>query len=405
MNMQYTPRGELYDRIKRFQELLSNNNVDGALIVQKADLFYFSGTCQNAHLFIPAQGEPALMVRKSLKRAEEESSLDNITGLGGLGDLFKTIIALIGGRGKIGLEMDVLPANLFLKYKSSLSPLEIVDISKFIRETRMIKSPYEIERLKESAKLNFEMFSAASGILREGMTEVELAGKLESLYREKGHQGAIRMRGFNQELFYGHLMSGWNLSYPSFFDGPTGGTGLNPSYPQSAGFKKIGSNEPIMIDYVGVYNGYMVDQARIFSIGGLSAKLAGAYETALGIKAQIIKNTMPGANGKDLYEIAANIAAESGYQQYFMGFEDRISFIGHGIGIELDELPVIAKNFNIILKPGMVFALEPKFIFPGEGAVGIEDTFVVTDSGLEQITYFDEAIQYQGGRYNGSSEQ
>lgn len=398
MNMQYTPREELYHRIKRFQELLLNNDVDGALIIQKADLFYFSGTCQNAHLFIPAQGEPVLMVRKSLKRAREESALDNINDLRGLDELFKTIAARLNGRGKVGLEMDVLPANLFLKYKKHLFPLEVVDISKFIRETRIIKSPYEIDRLKDSAKLNFEMFSGVSDILREGMTEVELAGKLESLYREKGHQGAIRMRGFNQEIFYGHLMSGWNLSHPSFFDGPTGGTGLNPSYPQSAGFKKIGGNEPIMVDYVGVYNGYMVDQARIFCIGELSGKLVGAYEAALKIKAQIVKNALPGANGKDLYEIAGNIAAESGYRQYFMGFEDRVSFIGHGVGIELDELPVIAKNFNIILQPGMVFALEPKFIFPDEGAVGIEDTFVVTESGLEQITYFDEAIQYQGGR-------
>ena len=394
MNMQqYTPRGELYDRIKRFQEHLFKNNIDGALILQKADLFYFSGTCQNAHLFIPVQGVPALMVKKSLKRAMEESALENITGQRSLDELFKTITTLCNGRGKIGLEMDVLPANLFIKYKNSLSPLEVVDISKIIRETRMIKSPYEIERLKVSAKMNFEMFSGVTDILREGMTEVELAGKLEALYREKGHQGAIRMRGFNQELFYGHLMSGWNLSYPSFFDGPTGGIGLNPSYPQGAGFKKIGVNEPIMVDYVGVYNGYMVDQARIFSIGELSSKLVGAYETALKIKAQIVKKALPGTNGKDLYEIADNIAAESGYQQYFMGYEDRISFIGHGIGIELDELPVIAKDFNIILKPGMVFALEPKFIFPNEGAVGIEDTFVVTESGLEQITYFDEAIQ------------
>lgn len=393
MNLHYTPRRELHGRIKSFQGHLLNNNVDGALIIQKADLFYFSGTCQNAHLFIPAQGEPTLMVRKSLRRAQEESALDNIIGLHGFDEVFKNINTLLKGQGKIGLEMDVLPANLFLKYKSSLSPLETVDVSKFIRETRMIKSPYEIERLKESAKLNFAMFSEVPNILREGMTEVELAGRLESVFRERGHQGAIRMRGFNQELFYGHLMSGWNLSYPSFFDGPTGGTGLNPSYPQSAGFKKIGKNEPIMVDYVGVYNGYMVDQARIFSIGPLPDKLVEAYQAALKIKVQIVKETLPGMNGKELYEIAHNIAVASGYQEYFMGYEDRISFIGHGIGIELDELPVIARNLAVILKPGMVFALEPKFIFPNEGAVGVEDTFVVTESGLEQITSFDEAIQ------------
>ena len=394
MDMQYTPKVELYNRLGRLQENLMKNNIGGALIVQKADLFYFSGTCQHAYLVIPAQGEPTLMVRKSSRRAREESTLENVEDLRSFDEMFKTAVSLLDGTGTIGLEMDVLPANLFLKYKSSLSPLEVVDASRAIRETRMIKSAYEIECLKESAKLNYSMFSEVSNILKEGMTEVELAGSLEALYRKNGHQGAIRMRGFNQELFYGHLMSGWNLSYPSFFDGPTGGTGLNTSYPQSAGFKKIGRGEPIMIDYVGVYNGYMVDQARIFSIGELPNKLVETYEVALQIKKQIVSKALPGTNGNELYEIASNIASESGCHQYFMGYEDRISFIGHGIGIELDELPVIARNLNVILEPGMVFALEPKFIFPEIGAVGIEDTFVVTETCLEQITYFDEAIQF-----------
>jgi Xaa-Pro aminopeptidase len=394
MEMQYTPKAELYSRIDRLQDNLAKNNIDGALIVQKADLFYFSGVCQHAYLWVPAQGEPVLMVKKSARRAREESALENITDLRSFDEMFKTAVFSLDGAKTIGLEMDVLPANLFLKYKSSLSPLEVVDASRAIRETRMIKSPYEIKCLKKSAKLNYSMFSEVSNILREGMTEVELAGALESFYRRNGHQGAIRMRGFNQELFYGHLMSGWNLSYPSFFDGPTGGTGLNASYPQSAGFKKIGRREPIMIDYVGVYNGYMVDQARIFSIGELPDELVKAHSVALEIKKQIAVRTLPGVNGKDLYEIADNIAAESGLHKYFMGYEDRISFIGHGIGIELDELPVIARNLNVTLSPGMVFALEPKFIFPEIGAVGIEDTFVVTETGLEQITYFDEAVQF-----------
>jgi Xaa-Pro aminopeptidase len=393
MNMLYTPREELYSRIGRLQKLLVGSGIDGALIVQKADLFYFAGTCQNAHLLIPGKDEPTLIVKKSLKRAQQESRIGKITP-GDFHMVSKAVASAFNRTGRLGLEMDVVPANLFLKYKSSFSPLEVVDVSKLIRETRAIKSAYEIERMKESARLNNVMFSEIERILREGMTEVELAGELESIYRKNGHQGAIRMRGFNQEIFYGHLMSGWNLSYSSFFDGPTGGTGLNPSYPQSAGFKKICRNEPIMVDYVGVYNGYMVDQARIFAIGTLPDKLVETHEVALRIKRQIAQEGLPGANGKDLYDTASKIAAEAGCEQYFMGCGDPVGFIGHGIGIELDELPVIAKNLNVILKPGMTFALEPKFIFPEIGAVGIEDTFVVAESGLEQITYFDESIQF-----------
>jgi len=393
MNLHYTPAHELYNRIAKFQQQLSQADIAGALIVQKADLFYLSGTCQNAHLFVPSQGNPLLMVKKSLSRAQKESAIEDIVPLESLKEVGKNIMSRIDKKGKIGLEMDVLPANLYLKYTQLLSPIAIVDISKILRSIRMIKSSYEIQRLKETAKLNHEMFSRISSILTEGITEVKLAAALESIYRENGHQGAIRMRGFNQEIHYGHLMSGWNLAYPSFFDGPTGGTGLNPSYPQSAGLKKINRNEPVMVDYVGAYQGYLVDQARIFSIGPLPDHLVDAHETALKIKSRISTEAAPGKNVKELYELAFNLALESGYADHFMGDEYKINFIGHGVGIELDEMPIISKKFDLAIQPGMVFALEPKFVFRDEGTVGIEDTFVVTEKGLEQISYFNEEIQ------------
>ena len=147
-----------------------------------------------------------------------------------------------------------------------------------------------------------------------------------------------------------------------------------------------------MVDYIGVLNGYIVDQARMFSIGALPDKLINAYKVALRIKNQIVELAVPGANGKDLYEAAFEIAAEAELSDYLMGYEDGVSFIGHGVGIELDELPVIARDLDMLLEPGMVFALEPKFIFPDMGAIGIEDTFVVSENGLEQLTYFDESL-------------
>jgi Xaa-Pro aminopeptidase len=391
INTQYTPESELSDRIKRFQQKLITSAIDGALIVQKADLYYFSGTAQNAHLYIPAHGEPLLMVKKSLRRAIEESGLKDIIALNSLKELAEHIRSLNSPE-RIGLEMDVIPARMFINYQKLLAPSQMRDISEAVRQVRMLKSPYEIGLIRKSADLNHVMFSEVSNIIREGMAEMELAGRLEAIYRKNGHQGACRVRGFNSELYYGHLLSGWNLSYPSFFDGPVGGTGTNPSYPQGAGHKKIARNEPIMVDYAGILNGYIVDQARMFSIGPLSDKFVAAYEVALSIKSHIASQAVPGANGKDLYETAYDIATQAGLENYFMGYEDRVSFIAHGVGIELDELPVIARNLDMPLEAGMVFALEPKFIFPEEGAIGIEDTFVVTEGGLEQITYFDESL-------------
>lgn len=391
IQMHYTPASELSHRIRVFQKAMIRKGIDGALIIQKADLFYFSGTGQNAHLYIPAQGEPLLMVKKSLKRAVEESGLKNIIALNSLKDLREHINSPRLQK-KIGLEMDVLPAGMFLNYQKLLAPSKMVDVSGIIRQVRMIKSAYELSLIQKSADLNFTMFSEVANFIEEGIPEVELAGKLEAVYRKNGHQGACRVRAFNSELYYGHCLSGWNLSYPSFFDGPVGGTGTNPSYPQGAGLKKIGKNEPIMVDYAGILNGYIVDQARMFSIGALPDKFINAYKVALRIKNQLVELAVPGANGKDLYEAAYDISAEAGLSDYLMGYEDGVSFIGHGVGIELDELPIIARDLDMLLEPGMVFALEPKFVFPDAGAIGIEDTFVVSENGLEQLTYFDESL-------------
>lgn len=383
----------MMERILKLQELMKAEDVAGALIVQRADLFYFSGTAQNGHLFVPAQGEPLLVVRKNLERARQESGLPRIVPFEGWAQLAAAIKSITGEKGTIGLELDLLPAKIYFHYQDLLAPHITADISPLVRRIRAVKSAAEIELLREAAILSTSVFSFAREIIREGMTEVELAAQLESFARARGHQGVVRMRGFNQELFYGHVMAGENAALPSFFDGPTGGPGLNPSYPQGAGRRVIMRNEPVLVDYVTVLNGYMVDQTRIFCIGSLSSELAEAYKTAVKIKEALITLGKPGVRCEELYMRAIEMADEAGLAQHFMGYDEKVGFIGHGVGIELDELPVIAAKAEAALEAGMVFALEPKFMFPGQGVVGIEDTCVVREEGLEQITRFDQEIQ------------
>ena len=385
-----TPLKELERRREKLQEQMQEQGIGAALIVQRADLFYFSGTAQEAHLFIPAQGEPILLVRRNLQRARSESSLRQVDQFTVWGDLAETIKAAAA---PIGMELDVLPVNLFRRYEKLIAPLTITDISPLIRGIRAVKSSFELEQLQKAAALGEAVFTFAREICRAGMTEIELAAELEAFARARGHQGAIRMRGFNQELFFSHTMAGESAAVPSFFNGPTGGRGLNPSYPQGAGTREIRRNEPLLIDYVTVLNGYMVDQTRIFCPGRPAAKLQRAYETALQIKEELVSMGRDGANGAALYRRAFEIASAADLEDHFMGAAEKVSFIGHGVGLELDELPVIARNHDLTLTGGMVFALEPKFVFSGEGAVGIEDTFVVRSHGLEQITRFDDALQ------------
>ncbi len=392
--MRLTPADELARRVAALQKLLRQKGVDGALIMENADMFYFAGTVQSAHLFIPAEGRPLLMVKKSFTRAQGESAFEDIIPLVNVKDLTQ----LLGEHGyknitTLGLELDVLPASLYLLYQKLFASAQIVDISGLIRAVRTIKSLYELEVLRDAAQLNYTLFSQIKDYLKEGMTELELAAQLEAVYRLAGHEGVVRMRGFNQDVSYGHILSGANAAIPSCMNSPTGGPGVSISFPQGAGYKKIARNEPVLVDYVGVYDGYLADQSRIFCIGQLPDKLIQAYETAFRIQEAVKQMAVPGAMCEDIYWHAINMAAESGYGEYFMGYPEPVPFIGHGVGIELNEWPVLAPGFKTPLKKGMVIAVEPKFIFP-EGAVGIENTFVVGEKGLETLTLFDENIIY-----------
>ena len=395
-----TPLEELEQRIRRFQQHLAAREMDGALILQNSDLFYFAGTIQQAHLYIPAEGTPLLMVRKSFARARVDSPLPQIVALQSprqIPDLLKAH-GLRMGR-VLGLELDVIPAALYLTYQHLFEDVTFVDASHFIRLVRAVKSPYEHHIMRQAAVLADEVTGAAGHLIREGMTELELAGQVEAEARRRGHQGLARMRIWGGEMFYGHLMAGPSAAEPSFLASPTGGAGASAAVAQGAGFARIKRHQPILLDYVFVWQGYIADHTRIFSLGDLPDDLMSAHQAMLTLQAALKQRARPGVKAGDLYDFAAQWAADQGYAEWFMGAdEQRIRFVGHGLGLELDEYPFLAKGQEMLLEKDMTIALEPKLIFPGKGVVGIENTHIVGEDGLEQITCFDEAVQIIGVR-------
>ena len=394
-----TPETEIRHRIGQLQSLLLSNGIDGAILVQNSDLFYFSGTIQQSQLYVPAEGEPLLMVRKSLERARSESAIQNIVSFSSprqVPDLMKSMGHAIPQI--LGLELDVIPARIYLNFQSLFDhtrPTRLVDISHLIRRIRAIKSAYEIQMVREAASKSDQVTGYVKGIIQEGMTEIELAGWVEAHARKLGHQGIVRMRLWGSELFYGHLMCGASGAVPSYLASPTGGTGVGPAVAQGAGFGRIRAHEPILVDYAFAYKGYLSDQTRIFSIGELPDDLIQAHGAMLSLQAAIMREARPGTAAGRIYEMAVELAAEAGYSENFMGADDddqRIRFVGHGLGLELDEYPFLAAGQTMPLQEGMVIALEPKLIFPGRGVVGIENTHLVTPNGLQQLTVFDENI-------------
>ncbi len=388
------PPEEIQNRIDRVQALMRMDHLDGALIVQRADLYYLSGTGQDAHLFIPREGLPMLLVRKSHDRAAADSPLSRIFPVQKISDVRDRVSEVFPGTVKrLGMELDLLPVNLFRKYEEVFNGAAIVDVSPLVKEVRMIKSPLELDLIGQAAVMNASLFGAVKDILEEGMTETEFSGLLEAHYRKLGHQGLVRVRGFNQEVFYGHVMSGPNLAVPSCSVGPTGGPGSNASFPQGAGLRTIRRHEPVQVDYVGIWQGYMVDQARTYFLGEPSDKFQRVHRIALDIQDAVVSAAKPGVKAEALYDLAMDMAAKAGLTEGFLGHPQPVAFVGHGVGIELDEWPVLGRRSPHVLAPGMVIAIEPKFILPGEGLAGIENTFVVTQTGMEKITFFDDALQ------------
>jgi len=390
-----TPLEELEKRIAGLQSTLAAQGLDGALIIQNVDLYYFTATAQGAHLYVPAAGAPLLLVKKNLERARRESPLPNIQPMPSL----KELPAALQARGyqvpsRLGMELDVLPANHYLYYKEIFAATEIADVSQPIREVRAVKSPYEIDLLRSAARLTDQVFASIPSLFRPGMSEVELAGRIEALFRENGHPGLVRMRGLNQELVYGHLLSGPNMAVPSCVDSPTGGAGTGPDFPHGAGFRTIGRDEPFQVDYVGSFGGYLIDQTRLFVTGKLDPLLEKAFRTALAIQARLGDLARPGLPAGELYREAQQMAGDAGLSDHFMGDPHSCGFIGHGIGLELNEPPVLAPGVTMPLAEGMSIALEPKFIFNGLGGAGIENTFVVTPRGLVRLGSLPDDIVY-----------
>lgn len=391
--MLYTPKSEIEARIQLFQTTLDQMGIDGALIIHHTNLFYLSGTSQSGHLFIPRSGQPILMVRKSFVRARQESSLAEIVDVKSI----KTIPELLAEKGysldAIGLELDVIPYNTWQLYKKVFKDTHFSDISEALKRIRTVKSAHEIDLLQRACGVLDQVFAEVPSMVREGMTEIELASLFEAGMRRRGYGGCSKMRAFNQDFFMGNVTTGASGAAPTYFDGPVGGCGLTPANnPHGAGWKTIGRNEVIYIDYTCVINGYTADGARMFVLGDVSEQLRAAHAAALKIQAALVAMIKPGLLCEEVYAKSVELAAELGLEEHFMGIgNDRVRFIGHGVGLELDEYPIFAKGVKMPLAEGMTFALEPKFVF-AEGAIGTENTFVLTADGPRALTKASEEI-------------
>ena len=389
----YVPESDITDRIPRFQSALQKADIAVAYISHPTDIAYFSGSIQNGILLIPSEGEPAYYVKRSLKRAEVESSLAALPFPGRKGILNK-IKEFLRTHSRIGLAMDVTPASTIPWLTEKLSGIDIIDIKNIILLQKAVKSAWEIEQMEKAAQQADLLFQDIPTIIRPDISEIEMSAEIEKRLRIWGHSGTIRVRNPGASLGILSAASGDAALYPTHFDGPVGGEGPYPYVHAGAGWKKIVPGETVIIDVVTAYNGYHSDNSRTFFIGkDVPENIKQAHDYCLDVLALLEEKLSPGYTCDQIYRDVHAWTETNSPPEGFMGYGDnRVKFFGHGIGLELDEFPIIAAKIDMELKTNMTVAVEPKAFLPGIGPVGVENTYVITEKGCKHFCSAEQHI-------------
>lgn len=379
---------ELELKWRRIQQAMRQEEADGCLLTMNMNLYYVSGQVFNGYFYLPAEGRPYWFVKRLT--IPETDRVHAIRKPEQMPDFFQDL-GLAMPR-KLLLEADELSYHEYIRLQHVFRPEVTGNASALIRHIRMIKTPWEIEQMRISARKHEAVYREIPACYRPGMTDIELQIEIEKRMRVYGSLGYFRAFGSNMDIFMGSLLAGENAGEPSPFDFALGGKGIHASGPLGANGTLLREGTTVMADMSGNYTAYQTDMTRVFSIGKLPDRAYRVHRVALEIQARMERTAKPGVPCAELYRDALAMAGQEGLEDCFMGTRFQAKFVGHGVGLEINELPVLTTRSKDILQPGMTFAFEPKFVLAGIGAVGIENTFLVTDSGVEKMTLLDENI-------------
>ena len=379
---------DLFFRQQRVQKAIREAGVDGVLLTTDVNIYYMTGLIFSGYYYLPADDEPVFFVKRpdglsgerifSIRKPEQMPEIFASNGW----DVPQKAL----------LETDQISFNECMRLQNVFQFKKISNASTFMRNIRMVKSEWEIAQFRHSAGLHADTYSKIPGLYQAGMTDLRFQAEIERQMRLNGSIGVFRAYGPNMNIFMGSLLAGKNAETPSPFDFALGGGGQTALSPIGANGTELKEGMAIMVDMVGNYTDYLTDMSRVFSIGALPEQAYKAHQVSIDIHDAIKATAKPGVACAELYNLAYSIVEKERLTGYFMGTKQQAKFVGHGIGLEINEPPVLTPRSKEILETGMTIALEPKFVIPGVGAVGIENSYLVTKTGLELLTVFQEEI-------------
>lgn len=382
------PLTELTSRLQRFRAAMDTVSPEweAAAIFSKINLYYLTGTMPDGVLLIPRHDDAVLWVRRSHERAVEESLFPRIRPMESFRDAATTFKILPS---TIHLETEVVPLALYQRFQKHFPFKQVRSADAPIRAVRAVKSPYELGLMERSGEMHRRvMEERLPTILRAGMSEAELCAALFPVLVAEGHHGVARFAMFDTEVVVGQIAFGTSSLYPTRFNGPGGGYGMHPAAPMmGSSERKLSKGDLVFVDIGCGVEGYHTDKTVVYAFGSaLPDEAVQAHRQCVELQHQIAALLKPGAIPSRIYsEILKSLPGN--FRENFMGFGNRrAKFLGHGIGLEVDEIPVLAEGFDDPLQENMVFAVEPKKGIADVGMVGIENTFVVTPQGGRCLT-------------------
>jgi Xaa-Pro aminopeptidase len=300
----------------------------------------------------------------------------------------------MGAQGSIGLQHGEIPASIYMFFNEKLSLFgQCPDITELVHGQREIKSAWEIEMLEAGAVIQLKMFDAVAEAGAEGVTELELVAAAEAVSRAEGYGGSVQMRRFPMQCDRGVIIAGRAGGIPSFFDSALGGVGAHPLSSMGSSFNKIKANETVLVDLLHIHRGYVVDATRMFVAGHLDEKWNSRLEDILAVKDTVVDVLGSGETCQQAWRQGLALADEFGHKDHLMGMNpDQSKFLGHSVGLQLDETPVVAEGFDRPLPIGGTMAIEPKLVY-SDGSIGSEDTWVRDEDGMRPLTA-DRAIPW-----------
>ncbi len=384
--LQLLPIEEIKLRFGRVVKYMQESGIDAILISDNANIFYLTGRVFRGYVYINTSGKVVYYVRRPNCLEDE-----NVIYIRKPEDMADAIAS--ESPESLGLEFAHTSYATVERLKKVFGNIVYVDASSVMRRCRAVKTPMQIEQMAMSGIKHTQVYRSIPSLYVEGMSDIEFQIEIERASRLQGCLGQFRVEGDDMEIYMGNLLTGDNSDSPSPYDFAMGGAGLHPSLPVGADGTIIKPGAPVMVDVNGNYTGYMTDMTRCFVAGNAPEIAIKANDLSRKICDTISAKARPGAAASDLYNIAVEIADQAGMSQYFMGHNYHAGFVGHGVGIVINESPVLAPRSRDILEAGNAIAVEPKFVIPGIGAVGIENTYIVeADGEARKLTLAPEEI-------------